>query len=80
MGAPRVKKPLGSLPLVAIAEGDPPAFAEIPAHLRPLVNIHRPQYAAQFEKLGLKCVSFPALTRLGFDIGGVQYTATPSIG
>ena len=77
---PESRSPWDLLPLVAIAEGDLPAFAEILAYLRPLVNIHHPQYAAQFEKLSLKWVSFPALTRLGFDIGGVQYTATPFIG
>ena len=76
---PESRSPCDLLRLVAIAEGDFPAFAEIPTYLRPLMNIHHPQYAAQFEKLGLKWVSFPALTRLGFDIGGVQYTATPFI-
>ncbi|KAK3166959.1 hypothetical protein OEA41_010084 [Lepraria neglecta] len=77
---PESRSPWHLLPLVAIAEGDLPAFTEIPTYLRPLMNIHHPQYAAQFEKLGLKWVSFPALTRLGFDIGGVQYTATPFLG
>ena len=68
------------LPLVAMAEGHRPAFAEIPPYLRTLVDIRHPQYMNQFSKLALKWVSFPALTRLGFDIGGVQYSAAPFIG
>ena len=65
------------LPLVAMAEGDRPAMIELPADLRKLVDIRHPKYKAEFERLDLKWVAFPALTRLGFDIGGVQYTAAP---
>lgn len=68
------------LPLVAIAEGDSPAMIEIPEKLARLVNIRHPTFTAEFERLDLKWVAFPALTRLGFDIGGVQYTAAPFIG
>ena len=68
------------LPLVAMAEGDLPAMIELPADLRKLVNIRHPRYSTEFERLDLKWVAFPALTRLGFDIGGVQYTAAPFIG
>lgn len=68
------------LPLVAMAEGDRPAMIELPAELRKLVNIRHPKYTTEFETLDLKWVAFPALTRLGFDIGGVQYTAAPFIG
>ncbi|KAL9077431.1 MAG: hypothetical protein Q9161_000276 [Pseudevernia consocians] len=68
------------LPLVAMAEGDRPAMIELPADLRKLVDIRHPKYKAEFERLDLKWVAFPALTRLGFDIGGVQYTAAPFIG
>ena len=68
------------LPLVAMAEGDLPAMIELPADLRKLVNIRHPKYSTEFEILDLKWVAFPALTRLGFDIGGVQYTAAPFIG
>lgn len=68
------------LPLVTMAEDDLPVFVEIPLSLRKLVNIGHPEYCAEFQDLDLKWVSFPALTRLGFDIGGVQYTATPFIG
>ena len=68
------------LPLVTIADSDRPYVAELPADIRRLVDIRHPQYAAEFERLDLKWVQFPALTRLGFDIGGVQYTAAPFIG
>ncbi|KAF9462533.1 nitric oxide synthase [Collybia nuda] len=68
------------LPLVTMAEGDLPVIAELPSHLRALVKIRHPKYYDEFEELDLKWVAFPALSRLGFDIGGVQYTATPFIG
>lgn len=68
------------LPLVAMAEDDGPAMMELPADLRKLINIRHPKYVTEFERLDLKWVAFPALTRLGFDIGGVQYTASPFIG
>ena len=68
------------LPLVAMADGDPPAMIELPEDLRKLVTIRHPTYTTEFEQLNLKWVAFPALTRLGFDIGGVQYTAAPFIG
>ncbi len=65
------------LPLVAMAEGDRPAMIELPADLRNLISIRHPKYKTEFERLDLKWVAFPALSRLGFDIGGVQYTAAP---
>lgn len=68
------------LPLVVMAEGDRPALTEIPASISKLVDIRHPRYAAAFEDIDLKWVPFPALSRLGFDIGGVQYTAAPFIG
>ncbi len=68
------------LPLVTMADGDLPVIVELPSNLRRLVEIRHPQYVAEFEDLDLKWVPFPALTRLGFDIGGVQYTAAPFIG
>jgi nitric oxide synthase oxygenase domain/subunit len=68
------------LPVVAMAENDAPAIAELPDELRNLVSIEHPAYPAQFQKLDLKWYQFPALSRLGFDIGGVQYTAAPFIG
>ena len=67
------------LPLVTMAEGDKPAMMEIPAPLSNLVNINHPQFPS-FAALNLKWKAAPALTRLGFDIGGVQYTAAPFIG
>ena len=68
------------LPLVAMAEGDRPAMIDLPENIRKLVNIRHPKYFAEFERLDLNWVAFPALTRLGFDVGGVQYTAAPFIG
>ncbi|KAL8716208.1 MAG: hypothetical protein Q9220_000113 [cf. Caloplaca sp. 1 TL-2023] len=68
------------LPLVVMADNDAPAMIEIPPDLSILVNIRHPKYSNEFRDLDLKWVAFPALTRLGFDIGGVQYTAAPFIG
>ncbi|OGM46177.1 putative nitric oxide synthase [Aspergillus bombycis] len=67
------------LPIVAMADNDAPAWADVPDELRDLVDICHPRFE-NFQKLGLKWYQFPALSRLGFDIGGVQYTATPFIG
>ncbi|KAE8154167.1 nitric oxide synthase [Aspergillus avenaceus] len=67
------------LPIVAMAENDAPAWSDLPDDLRQVVDIGHPRYP-DFQKLGLKWYQFPALSRLGFDIGGVQYTATPFIG
>ena len=77
---PEPKSRWDLLPLVAMAEGDRPAMIELPADLRKLVHIRHPKYTTEFEMLDLKWIAFPALTRLGFDIGGVQYTAAPFIG
>lgn len=68
------------LPIVTMAEGDLPVIAELPLDLCKLVEIRHPRYNTEFERLDLKWVAFPALTRLGFDVGGVQYTAAPFIG
>ena len=68
------------LPLVVMAEGDVPVMIELPPELRKLVEIRHPRYSEEFETLDLKWVAVPALTRLGFDIGGVQYTAAPFVG
>ncbi|KAF2764150.1 hypothetical protein EJ03DRAFT_346424 [Teratosphaeria nubilosa] len=68
------------LPIVTMAEGDEPSIIEIPQERFPLVRIEHPKYSLQFQKLGLKWVPAPALSRLGFDIGGVEYTATPFVG
>ncbi|KAL8644671.1 MAG: hypothetical protein Q9210_007137, partial [Variospora velana] len=68
------------LPLVVMADNDVPVMIEIPPPLSNLVHIRHPRYTDQFAKLDLKWVAFPALTRLGFDIGGVQYTAAPFAG
>ncbi|KAL9019558.1 MAG: hypothetical protein Q9185_003178 [Variospora sp. 1 TL-2023] len=68
------------LPLVVMAENDVPVMNEIPPPLSNLVHIRHPRYTDQFAKLDLKWAAFPMLTRLGFDIGGVQYTAAPFAG
>ncbi|PYH90281.1 nitric-oxide synthase [Aspergillus ellipticus CBS 707.79] len=60
------------LPLVAMAEDDAPALVELPDHLRRLISIEHPDYPG-IGQLDLKWYQFPALSRLGFDIGGVQY-------
>ncbi|KAI4113205.1 MAG: hypothetical protein LQ338_008216 [Usnochroma carphineum] len=67
------------LPLVVMADDDVPVMIEIPSPLRDLIHIRHPQYD-EVGKLDLRWVTCPALTRLGFDIGGVQYTAAPFIG
>lgn len=68
------------LPIVAMAEGDEPCMVEVTEKDFPLVRIFHPAYELQSEKLGLRWVPAPALSRHGFDIGGVQYTAAPFIG
>ncbi|KAI2827433.1 hypothetical protein CBS147343_9197 [Aspergillus niger] len=76
---PRAKTRWDLLPIVAMAENDAPALVEVPDDLRRLIEIQHPDYPS-FNELGLRWYQFPALSRLGFDIGGVQYTATPFIG
>ncbi|MDI1486498.1 MAG: hypothetical protein OHK93_005728 [Ramalina farinacea] len=68
------------LPLVAMAEGDEPAMIEIPPPLSDHVPIRHPHHPEAFQKLDLNWKVAPILTRLGFDIGGVQYTAAPFMG
>jgi nitric oxide synthase oxygenase domain/subunit len=68
------------LPVVAMAENDAPALADLPEELCQLVDIEHPEFSNGFQKIDLKWYQFPALARLGFDIGGVQYTASPFIG
>lgn len=68
------------LPLVAMAEGDKPAMMKIPAPLSEPVSIRHPDHLEAFQKLDLNWKVAPILTRLGFDIGGVQYTAAPFMG
>ena len=77
---PNPKSRWDVLPLVVMADNDVPVMIEIPANLREPINIRHPRFNDEFEKLDLRWVSFPALTRLGFDIGGVQYTAAPFAG
>ena len=59
------------LPLVAMAEGGEPVFGTLPPELTQLVSISHPQYP-KVADLNLNWGKFPALSRLGFDIAGVQ--------
>ncbi|KAL8701567.1 MAG: hypothetical protein Q9201_004840 [Fulgogasparrea decipioides] len=77
---PNSKSRWDLLPLVVMADNDVPAMIEIPPELGKLVEIRHPRFKGRFDSLDLRWVAFPALTRLGFDIGGVQYTAAPFIG
>lgn len=74
---PLIRTQWDILPLVTMAEGDHPAMTEIPQDSFPLVHITHPDFELQFAKLGLRWVPAPVLSRLGFHIGGVQYTAAP---
>lgn len=78
--APKHKTRWDLLPFVVMAEGDAPTIAELPPELRRLVEMRHPRYQEEFESLDLKWVAAPVLSRLGFDIGGVQYTASPFMG
>ncbi|KAI4251801.1 MAG: hypothetical protein LQ352_004647, partial [Teloschistes flavicans] len=68
------------LPLVVMADNDVPVMIDIPPDLGRQIHIQHPRYPAAFENLDLRWVAAPALARLGFDIGGVQYTAAPFLG
>lgn len=68
------------LPIVTMAQGDEPVITEVPQSKFPLVPIQHPRHQLAFDKLGLRWVPAPVLSRLGFSIGGVQYTAAPFIG
>ncbi|TDZ20733.1 Nitric oxide synthase, inducible [Colletotrichum orbiculare MAFF 240422] len=76
---PRVRSQWDLLPLVTMAEGEDPVITELPKDAFPLVHIRHPKHPG-LDNLGLRWVPAPALSRLGFSIGGVQYTATPFIG
>ena len=62
-----------------MAEGDEPVLATLPPELTQLISTVHPQYP-RVADLDLRWVKFLALSRLGFDIGGIQYTASPFIG
>ncbi|KAK8856230.1 nitric oxide synthase [Apiospora arundinis] len=68
------------LPVVTMAQGDEPVITELSEADFPLVRIRHPHHQLAFDRLGLRWVAAPALSRLGFTIGGVQYTAAPFIG
>lgn len=77
--APSARTQWDLLPIVTMAEGEEPVITELPRKAFPLVHIRHPGFP-DMEKLGLRWVPAPALSRLGFTIGGVQYTASPFIG
>ena len=77
---PEPKSRFDILPIVAMAEGDKPEWGVLPPELTEPIALRHPKYERGFNKMGLKWCRFPALSRLGFDIGGVQYTASPFIG
>ncbi|KAK2594413.1 hypothetical protein QQS21_007867 [Conoideocrella luteorostrata] len=79
---PAIRTRWDLLPLVTVADGDEPYITPIPPNSFPPVSIRHPNpdYSLGFDKLGLRWVPAPALSRLGFDIGGVQYTAVPFLG
>lgn len=49
-----------------MAEGDEPAMGVLPPELMEPVSISHPDYEEGFEKLDLKWVKAPALSRPGF--------------
>lgn len=76
---PRIRSKWDLLPIVTMAEGEDPVITELPKDAFPLVHIRHPKHP-ELGTLGLRWVPAPALSRLGFSIGGVQYTAAPFIG
>ncbi|OLN88306.1 Nitric oxide synthase, inducible [Colletotrichum chlorophyti] len=76
---PRFRSQWDLLPLVTMGEGEEPVITEIPKSAFPLVHIRHPKHP-ELDTLGLRWVPAPALSRLGFSIGGVQYTAAPFVG
>lgn len=77
---PAIRTQWDLLPIVTMAQGEKPVITEISEADFPPVHIRHPRHSHAFEKLGLRWVPAPALSRLGFDIGGVQYTAAPFVG
>ncbi|OIW33174.1 hypothetical protein CONLIGDRAFT_666516 [Coniochaeta ligniaria NRRL 30616] len=79
---PNLKTRWDILPIVTMAEDHSPKITPIPEDWFPSVQIRHPdeEHTLAFDKLGLRWTSAAALSRLGFDIGGVQYTAAPFIG
>lgn len=79
---PAIRTRWDLLPLVTMASGDKPFITHIPDDLFPIIPIEHPepQYKIPFRRLGLRWVPAPVLSSLGFDVGGLQYTAAPFIG
>jgi nitric oxide synthase oxygenase domain/subunit len=77
---PLTKSRWDILPIVVMAENDAPYMMELPSELKRTVKISHPRYEEEFRNLDLQWVVAPALSRMGFDIGGNQYTGSPFIG
>ncbi|KAK8111875.1 nitric-oxide synthase [Apiospora kogelbergensis] len=77
---PPIRTQWDLLPIVTMAQGDEPVITELSEDDFPVVRIRHPHHQLAFDRLGLRWVPAPALSRLGFTIGGVQYTAAPFIG
>ncbi|KAK8848432.1 nitric oxide synthase [Apiospora arundinis] len=77
---PTIRTQWDLLPIVTMAQGDEPVITKLSDADFPVVRIRHPHHQLAFDKLGLRWVPAPALSRLGFTIGGVQYTAAPFIG
>ncbi|KAK8047279.1 nitric oxide synthase [Apiospora saccharicola] len=77
---PPIRTQWDLLPIVTMAQGDEPVITELSETDFPIVHIRHPHHQLAFDRLGLRWTAAPALSRLGFTIGGVQYTATPFIG
>ncbi|KAK8001459.1 nitric-oxide synthase [Apiospora marii] len=77
---PPIRTQWDLLPIVTMAQGDEPVITELSETDFPIVHIRHPHHQLAFDRLGLRWTAAPALSRLGFTIGGVQYTAAPFIG
>jgi nitric oxide synthase oxygenase domain/subunit len=79
---PAIKSRWDLLPIVTMAENDSPHIIQLSKDDFPDVFIGHPdaQHNLAFRKMGLRWGCSPVLSRLGFDIGGVQYTAVPFMG
>lgn len=64
------------LPIIIQLPESEPQWFEIPPELILEVPFSHPRYE-WFEELGLKWYGLPAVSGMAFDIGGIQYTASP---
>lgn len=64
------------LPLVLQANGGNPEIFELPQELILEVNLTHPRYP-WFEELGLKWFCLPAVSHMCFEVGGLEFPASP---